>query len=213
MPNPMHLFVIDNYDSFTYNLVQLCQKLQPEPRLTVVKNDEVTLAEIEALKPDLILLSPGPGNPDEAGITLKVIEAFKGKIPLFGVCLGMQALAQQAGLQVIKGQPVHGKYSQVEIVKRSHPLFNGIDNLFEVVRYHSLCVEALEPLPEGVSVLASTCLDNLSDNQHKVVMAIETHPMACGVQFHPESIGSQFGLKLMENVCKMALVHHQAVSA
>ncbi len=183
------LLVIDNYDSFTYNLVQYLGELGAE--MEVRRNDEVSLEEIEnEIKPEKILISPGPGTPDDAGISLKVLEAFGDKLPILGVCLGHQAIGQIFGGKVIRApEPVHGK--PVEIQHDGKTIFADLENNFEAARYHSLIVES-ESLPD--------CLEISATSPDGLIMALrhKTYKIE-GVQFHPESILTSQGKKLLQN--------------
>ncbi len=183
------LLVIDNYDSFTYNLVQYLGELGAE--MEVRRNDEVTLEEIEnEIKPEKILISPGPGTPDDAGISLKILEAFADKLPILGVCLGHQAIGQIFGGKVIRApDPVHGK--PVEIQHDGKTIFADLENNFEAARYHSLIVES-ESLPD--------CLEISATSPDGLIMALrhKTYKIE-GVQFHPESILTSQGKKLLQN--------------
>jgi para-aminobenzoate synthetase component 2 len=183
------LLVIDNYDSFTYNLVQYLGELGAE--MKVVRNDEMTVDEIETgVRPEKILISPGPGTPDGAGITLAVIERFAGKVPILGVCLGHQAIGQHFGGTVVRApEPVHGK--PVEIKHDGRTIFNGIPQSFSAGRYHSLVVEK-GSVPD--------CLEISAESPDGLVMAMrhKTEKIE-GVQFHPESILTDHGKKLLEN--------------
>jgi glutamine amidotransferase of anthranilate synthase or aminodeoxychorismate synthase len=183
------LLVIDNYDSFTYNLVQYLGELGAE--MQVRRNDEVTVEEIEnELKPERILISPGPGTPDEAGVTLKVLERFFDKLPILGVCLGHQAIGQFFGGRVVRApEPVHGKY--VEICHDDRGVFHGIPYRFKAGRYHSLIVEK-ESLPAELEVSATSPDGLIMGLRHK------THKIE-GVQFHPESILTSEGKRLLQN--------------
>ena len=182
------LLVIDNYDSFTYNLVQYLGELGE--RIEVRRNDEVTLEQIEALKPDRILISPGPGTPGEAGITMSVIETFAGKLPMLGVCLGHQAIGQVFGGRVVRASRlVHGKSSKVQHDGKT--IFNGLENPFPAGRYHSLIVER-ETLPDVLEISATTPNGTIMGLRHRR-LKIE------GVQFHPESILTTEGKKLLAN--------------
>jgi len=184
------VLMIDNYDSFTYNIVQYCKELGAD--LKVVRNDELTVKEIKQLNPEKIILSPGPATPDDAGITLDVIKAFKDTTPLFGVCLGHQSIAQAFGAKVVRAKNMmHGKTSQVEQSKDT-PIFEDIPKEFRATRYHSLVVEK-DTVPDVIEVTAYS----LDDNE---IMAfqIKDKPIY-GVQFHPESIKSQYGYKILEN--------------
>jgi len=187
------LLMIDNYDSFTYNLVQYFQALGVE--VAVAKNDEITLADIEAQQPHYIVISPGPCSPNEAGISLAVIEAFMGKIPILGVCLGYQALAQVFGASIVRAeQLMHGKTSA--IYHNGHGVFSDLPSPFMATRYHSLVVDKTT-LPDCLEITAWTQdeagnIDDIMGLRHKT-LAIE------GVQFHPESILSEHGHALLNN--------------
>lgn len=180
--------VVDNYDSFTYNLVQYVETLggQCDVRL----NDRVTVDEIAALAPDGVLLSPGPGDPDDAGVTLSAITKLSGKIPIFGVCLGHQAIGQAFGGKVVRApELMHGKTSGILHDGRS--IFQGLPSPFEATRYHSLIVE--EPtFPAVLEVTARTEKGEIMGLRHRE-LAVE------GVQFHPESILTDHGLRMIEN--------------
>jgi para-aminobenzoate synthetase component 2 len=182
------ILVIDNYDSFTYNLVQYLGELGAE--LNVVRNDQITLAGIEELAPERIVISPGPCTPNEAGISLAVIQHFAGKLPLLGVCLGQQAMGQAFGGKVIRAPYLmHGKPSQ--ILHDGRTIFAGLENPFTATRYHSLIVER-ESLPPVLEVSATT-----SDG---LIMGLRHREFVCeGVQFHPESIMTVAGKKLLQN--------------
>ena len=180
--------VIDNYDSFTYNLVQYLGTLGAE--VHVRRNDAITVAELKALKPEGLLISPGPGEPKDAGVTEDAIRALAGTVPILGVCLGHQALGEVYGGKVVRApRLMHGKTSP--ILHRGRGLFAGLDNPFEATRYHSLIVER-ETLPDVFEVMAWTPENELMGIKHK---AHETW----GVQFHPESILTLSGLKLIDN--------------
>ncbi|MCK8489482.1 aminodeoxychorismate/anthranilate synthase component II [Paenibacillus sp. MBLB2552] len=182
------ILVIDNYDSFTYNLVQYLGELGEE--VTVRRNDEIDLAGIEALQPDHILISPGPCTPNEAGITLDLIEHFKGVIPIFGVCLGHQAIGQAFGGNVIRAERLmHGKTSPIH--HQGESVFAGLPSPFTATRYHSLIVER-ESLPECLEITAETAEGEIMGLRHKEY-AVE------GVQFHPESIITQHGHQILRN--------------
>lgn len=182
------LLVIDNYDSFTYNLVQYLGELGA--RIEVRRNDEVTVDEIEAMKPDRMLISPGPGTPTRAGITMTVIERFAGKLPILGVCLGHQAIGQVFGGRVVRAsRPFHGKSSQVQHDGKT--IFDGLANPFAAGRYHSLIVER-ETLPDKLEISATTPNGTIMGLRHRR-LKIE------GVQFHPESIMTTEGKKLLAN--------------
>jgi para-aminobenzoate synthetase component 2 len=182
------LLVIDNYDSFTYNLVQYLGELGE--RIEVRRNDEVTLEQIEAMKPDRMLISPGPGTPTDAGITMNVIEKFAGKLPILGVCLGHQAIGQVFGGRVVRAPRLfHGKSSQVQHDGKT--IFDGLENPFPAGRYHSLIVER-ETFPGELEVSATTPNGTIMGLRHRR-LKIE------GVQFHPESIMTTEGKRLLAN--------------
>jgi anthranilate synthase/aminodeoxychorismate synthase-like glutamine amidotransferase len=183
------ILVIDNYDSFTYNLVQYLGELGTKP--LVRRNDEITLDEIAALAPTQIVISPGPGRPEQAGITIEVIRRFGPSIPLLGVCLGHQAIGMAFGGSVVRASvPMHGKTSTITHDGRG--VFAGIASPFAVARYHSLVVER-DGLPADLEVSAQTEVDG-------TVMALrhKTYPIH-GVQFHPESIMTREGPHLLRN--------------
>ena len=182
------MLVIDNYDSFTYNLVQYLGELGETVR--VERNDEITLDEIEAMQPDKLMVSPGPCSPNEAGISCAVIERFAGRIPLFGVCLGHQCLGQVYGGRVVRADRLmHGKTSSIH--HRGEGIFKGMPNPFEATRYHSLIVERAS-LPDCLRITAETDEGEIMGLQHV------TDPVY-GVQFHPESILTQDGKKMLAN--------------
>ncbi len=183
------LLVIDNYDSFTYNLVQYLGELGAD--MKVVRNDEVSVDDVETdLQPENILISPGPGTPDGAGITLGVIDRFAGKIPILGVCLGHQAIGQYFGGSVVRApEPVHGK--PVEVQHDGRTIFEGIPQSFNAGRYHSLVVER-ETVPKCLEVSAKSPDGLVMGLRHKTEK-IE------GVQFHPESILTEHGKTLLKN--------------
>ena len=182
------LLMIDNYDSFTYNLVQYLAEIGQE--VEVVRNDKISIEEINKLNPRYIVISPGPCTPNEAGISLELIEAFKGKIPILGVCLGHQSIGQAFGGKIIHAQTImHGKTSK--IYHNNKGVFRGIKNPFIATRYHSLVVEK-QTLPNCFDITAWTDDNEIMGIKHKE-LAIE------GVQFHPESILSEYGHDLLKN--------------
>lgn len=185
------LLVIDNYDSFTYNLVQYFGELGAE--MKVIRNDDLSVDEIEALAPSKIVISPGPCTPDEAGVSVEVVKRLGGKIPILGVCLGHQSIAQAFGGDVIRAERLmHGKTSPMEHGGKS--VFAGLPNPFEATRYHSLIVKK-ETLPECLEVTAWTAEGEIMGLMHK---EHEIH----GVQFHPESILTAEGMNLLANFLK-----------
>ena len=182
------ILMIDNYDSFTYNLVQYFGELGEQ--LLVKRNDAITIEEIENLKPEIIVVSPGPCSPNEAGISLDVINYFAGKIPILGVCLGHQTIAQVFGGKVIRAKRLmHGKTSLIHHDDKG--VNKGLSNPYVATRYHSLIVEK-ETLPECLEVTSWTEEGEIMGIRHKQ-LAVE------GVQFHPESIMTQDGKKLLKN--------------
>ncbi|WP_136607585.1 aminodeoxychorismate/anthranilate synthase component II [Paenibacillus dokdonensis] len=185
------ILVIDNYDSFTYNLVQYLGELGEEVK--VIRNDEIDIQGIEALAPDHILISPGPCTPNEAGISLETIAHFKGKIPIFGVCLGHQAIGQAFGGQVVRAERLmHGKTSL--ILHHGTSIFEGLPSPFTATRYHSLLVER-STLPECLEITAETEEGEIMGLRHK------EYPVE-GVQFHPESIITDYGHQMLRNFLK-----------
>lgn len=183
------LLVVDNYDSFTYNLVQYLGELGAD--LKVIRNDELDVDEIDnELQPERILISPGPGTPDTAGISLDVIARFAGRVPIFGVCLGHQAIGQHFGGAVVRAPvPVHGK--PVEVSHDGRTIFDGIDGTFSAGRYHSLVVDR-GSLPD--------CLEISAESPDGLIMAMRHRSMPIeGVQFHPESILTEHGRTMLRN--------------
>ncbi|MFO0773645.1 MAG: aminodeoxychorismate/anthranilate synthase component II [Nitrospiraceae bacterium] len=186
------LLMIDNYDSFTYNLVQYFGELGEEVR--VVRNDAISVEEIAALRPDRIVISPGPCTPNEAGVSVAAISAFAGKLPLLGVCLGHQSLAVAFGGEVVRAaRLMHGKTSQ--ITHDGKTLFRNLPNPFEATRYHSLIVKR-ETLPDCFEISAETAEGEIMGMRHKK-LGVE------GVQFHPESILTKAGKDLLDNFLKL----------
>jgi len=182
------LLMIDNYDSFTYNIVQYLGELGEDVR--TVRNDEITLAEIERMAPERICISPGPKAPKDAGISLDILREFKGKLPILGVCLGHQAIGEAFGGNVIRAKQVmHGKTSL--IAHTGEGVFKGLPSPFTVIRYHSLAIERAS-LPDCLEVTAWTDDGEIMGVRHKEY-DIE------GVQFHPESILSEHGHALLKN--------------
>jgi anthranilate synthase/aminodeoxychorismate synthase-like glutamine amidotransferase len=181
------ILVIDNYDSFTYNLVQYLGELGAT--IKVVRNDQITLDEIRELNPDRIVISPGPGDPDDGGISNDVIREFGPMIPILGVCLGHQCIGQVYGGNVTRApRLMHGKTSPV--YHGNDGLFNGVPSPFQATRYHSLIVE--EPIPDCLQIIAFTSEGEVMGVRHKV------HPVV-GVQFHPESILTEHGKRILLN--------------
>jgi anthranilate synthase component II len=189
------ILVIDNYDSFTYNLVQQMGEMGAD--LRVIRNDRATVEEIKAMQPLRIVISPGPGDPDDAGISLEVIREMGAYTPILGVCLGNQCIGQAYGGVVSRADRLmHGKTSM--IYHKNDPLFTGVPSPFEATRYHSLIVE--EPtLPESLFITAFTEEGEIMALRHK------EHPVF-GVQFHPESILTTFGPRILRNFLEMEFV-------
>lgn len=190
------ILLIDNYDSFTYNLVQYFAELGEQ--VLVRRNDEISLTQIAAIRPSSLVISPGPCSPDQAGISLAAIEHFAGQMPILGVCLGHQAIAQVFGAKVVRARAVmHGKNSLIK--HRQRDLFQGLNNPLSVTRYHSLIVEQ-ESLPDELSIEAWTAADEAE------IMALSHKKLRLyGVQFHPEAILTEQGHQLLQNfltLCK-----------
>ncbi|MGN0143346.1 MAG: anthranilate synthase component II [Clostridium sp.] len=182
------ILLIDNYDSFTYNLYQYIGEFAD---VKVVRNDKITVDEIRKLNPDGIVISPGPGTPDDAGISIEVIQKLSGEYPILGICLGHQSIAQAFGGKVIRAEKIfHGKTSKIAVKGKS--IFEGIPRKIDVMRYHSLVVDN-KSLPECLEVIGSTVDDN-------VIMAIKHKDYdVYGLQFHPESIYTPKGKHIISN--------------
>lgn len=182
------ILMIDNYDSFTYNLVQYLGEMGED--LVVRRNDQITIEEIEALAPDFLMISPGPCSPDEAGISMQAVEHFAGTIPIFGVCLGHQSIAQVFGGDVVRAERLmHGKTSAMH--HNGETIYKGLSNPFTATRYHSLIVKK-ETLPDCLEVTSWTEEGEIMGLRHKE-LAVE------GVQFHPESIMTDVGKTILKN--------------
>lgn len=185
------LLLIDNYDSFTYNLVQYFQELGVE--VIVKRNDEVTVTEAKEIHPDYLVFSPGPGTcviKTDIGISEELFHEFRGQIPMLGVCLGHQMIGHIFGGEITRVEPAHGKRYPIQITKPDSKLFQGLPNIFEVMRYHSLVVKNFNDLE----------ISAVSNDDEKLVMALEKpDEKIYGVQFHPESIGTPNGKKILEN--------------
>ncbi len=193
------LLLIDNYDSFTYNLMQYFAALGQQ--VMVRRNDDISLAQISALAPQYLVISPGPKSPDDAGISLKAIEAFAGKLPILGVCLGHQAIAQVFGAKVVRARQVmHGKNSLLQHNNRS--VFSGLANPLDVTRYHSLVVER-SSLPEELAETAWTT--DVNGYPDEVMGLMHVSAGLHGVQFHPEAILSRQGHQLLQNFLQCRL--------
>ncbi|MGF0032006.1 anthranilate synthase component II [Bariatricus sp. SGI.154] len=187
------ILLIDNYDSFSYNLVQLAGSICPDIR--VIRNDEKTVEEIEAMKPDHIILSPGPGYPKDAGVCEEVVRKLQGKIPILGVCLGHQAICEAYGGKIAHAkQLMHGKKSRIRI-DVSSPIFQGMEEEMDAARYHSLAT-VKEEMPEELYIIATAEDGEIMAVQHKV------YPVY-GLQFHPESILTPDGRTILKNFLKI----------
>jgi anthranilate synthase component 2 len=188
------ILMIDNYDSFTYNIVQYCRELGAD--LKIIRNDEMSVKEIEALNPQKIIISPGPATPNEAGVTLELIEYFKDKLPILGICLGHQSIAQVFGADVVRAKNMmHGKTSKMKRVGEC-AIFKDLPQEFTATRYHSLIVEK-NRLPDVIEATAFSEDDN-------EIMALKIKDREIyGVQFHPESIMSEYGHEIIGNFLKL----------
>lgn len=186
------ILLIDNYDSFTHNLFHQLSVFGQE--VIIVRNDEITVAEIKLLKPSAIVISPGPGEPNEAGITVPLIQSLYREVPILGVCLGHQAIGQALGASIVRAHNImHGKTSMIDY--KNEGLFKSITGQFEVMRYHSLVIEP-STLPNELIVIA-----NSVDDQEIMAVQHKQYPVF-GVQFHPESIGTVRGNELIEEFFK-----------
>ncbi|MFA9464911.1 MAG: aminodeoxychorismate/anthranilate synthase component II [Velocimicrobium sp.] len=187
------ILLIDNYDSFSYNLFQLIGSVEQD--ITVIRNDERTIEEIEQMQPELIVLSPGPKRPMDAGVCLEVVRYFSGKIPILGVCLGHQSICEAYGATITYAKKLmHGKSSIIKLSPRSR-LFRGINeesHTMQAARYHSLVADR-ETIPNELKVIA------VSDEGEVMAVEHESYPVF-GVQFHPESVLTKDGIKIIENV-------------
>ena len=190
------ILLIDNYDSFTYNLVHYVEELNE--KVEVFRNDKISIKQIRKLKPKKIIISPGPCTPNEAGISLELIKTFYKDIPILGVCLGHQSIGQAFGSKIIRASKImHGKTSSV--TNLGSKLFKGLPKRFEATRYHSLIIQK-NTLPKDFKIISDTF-----DNKNKVIMGIEHKIYPCfGVQFHPESIATvPYGKKIIKNFLKL----------
>ncbi|MCE5198607.1 MAG: aminodeoxychorismate/anthranilate synthase component II [Armatimonadota bacterium] len=182
------IVMIDNYDSFTYNLVQYLGEMGQQ--LKIFRNDKITVGEIEEMEPDKIIISPGPCTPNEAGVSLEVIKHFAGKVPMLGVCLGHQSIGQALGGEIVRAQRLmHGKTSLIH--HDGEGVFKGMPNPFEAIRYHSLLIRR-ETIPDCLQITAETDQREVMGVRHR------EYPIE-GVQFHPESILTQEGKRLLAN--------------
>ncbi len=187
------ILMIDNYDSFTYNLVHYLGELGE--KVTTIRNDDITLDEINSLDPDIIVISPGPCTPKEAGASVDIIKEFAGKKPILGVCLGHQSIADAYGADIVRAERLlHGKTS--EIFHNNEGIFKDIPNPFEATRYHSLLIDR-ETLSDDFEVTAWTKEDEIMGIRHKTLL-VE------GVQFHPESVLTTYGKDILNNFLKLA---------
>lgn len=194
------LLVIDNFDSFTYNLVQYFGQLGVEQR--VFRNNEITPEEALALKPERVLLSPGPCSPNEAGVSMAMIEAFAGKVPLLGVCLGHQCIGQYFGGDVVRAKRLmHGKTSPVK--HTDSDVFNGLPQDFPATRYHSLLVDKTT-LPDCLEVTAWVDDPDYAESANEIMGMRHKELPVYGVQFHPESYATAHGMKLLDNFLKLS---------
>lgn len=186
------ILMIDNYDSFTYNLVQYLEEIGP--KVEVIRNDVMTVDQIEQLQPEAIIISPGPGGPPDAGVSLDVVKRFSGRVPILGVCLGHQTIAAAFGAEIVGARKLmHGKTSMV--TADGEGIFKGVSKPFQAMRYHSLAV-AREPLPCCLKVTARSEDDEIMGIRHT------EHPTE-GIQFHPESIMTTIGKRLLRNFVKV----------
>jgi anthranilate synthase component 2 len=184
------ILMIDNYDSFTYNIVQYCKELGAD--LKIIRNDEMSVDEIEKLNPEKIIISPGPASPNEAGITLDVINYFQDKLPILGICLGHQSIAQVFGADIVRAKNMmHGKTS-IMIQKTKSEIFSDIPNKFVSTRYHSLIVDK-STLPDTIEATV------YSEDDNEIMALKVKNKDIYGVQFHPESIMSEHGHKIIGN--------------
>ncbi len=196
------IVMIDNFDSFTYNLVQYLETLHRQ--VVVYRNNAITVSEIGALDPEMIVISPGPCTPDEAGISIEVVRAFKGRVPLLGICLGHQTIGQALGGRVVYARrPFHGRVHPIR--HNGGGLFRGLKNPLNVTRYHSLVLER-ETLPDTLEITAETMDGEIMGVRHK------TLPLE-GVQFHPEAILTESGMALLGNFIASARQFRENVRA
>lgn len=192
------IVMIDNYDSFTYNLVQYLMMLQT--KVAVFRNDAITLSDIRELHPEMIVLSPGPCTPDKAGISLSIVEEFQNKIPILGICLGHQTIGQAFGAAVVRAnEPVHGKVHTIRHNEKG--VFKGLKNPLKVTRYHSLVIDKTT-LPADFEITAETYSGEIMGIRHK------KYPIE-GVQFHPEAILTENGIELLGNFLALARIFRE----
>ena len=195
------ILLIDNYDSFSYNLYQLIGSIEPD--IKVIRNDELTVDEIMESEPQAIVLSPGPGRPEDAGVCIPLIQRAAGQIPILGVCLGHQAIcAAFGGVITYASELMHGKRKPIRRTGGSSRVLSGLPDVFDAARYHSLAVDAAT-IPENLVVTA------VSDDEKEEVMAVEdTKQMIFGVQFHPESVMTPEGKNMIQNFIYVVRSHH-----
>ncbi len=188
------ILMIDNYDSFTYNIVQYCLELGAN--LKVIRNDEMSVNEIERLNPEKIIISPGPATPNEAGVSLDVVKKFGERKPILGICLGHQTIAQSFGGEIVEAKNMmHGKTSQIDVTAKT-PIFSNLPPKFRATRYHSLVVNQ-ENLPKIIEPTAYS-----DDDKEIMALQVKGKPIY-GVQFHPESIMSEYGYEILDNFLKL----------
>ncbi|MDR3162723.1 MAG: aminodeoxychorismate/anthranilate synthase component II [Helicobacteraceae bacterium] len=188
------IVLIDNYDSFTFNIAQYCMELGAD--LKVIRNDEMSVGEILALNPEKLMLSPGPSTPDNAGVTLEAISFFKDRCPILGVCLGHQAIAQAFGMRIVRAKKLmHGKTDTIRVIRPESAVFKDIPPAFTATRYHSLAADRSTIVPE-------TLVTAESDDGEIMAIEICKKPIF-GVQFHPESVMSEYGHTLLGNFLKL----------
>ena len=193
------LVMIDNYDSFTYNVVQYFAELGADVR--VFRNDEITIEEIEAMNPDHLVISPGPCTPNEAGISMEAIRYFAGKLPILGICLGHQSIGQVFGGDIVRaGQVMHGKLSAIHHSDKG--VFAGLTNPYQATRYHSLVIDK-NTIPDCLEIIAWT--ENEDGSMEEIMGVRHKELMIEGVQFHPESILTQHGHDLLNNFLQMRM--------
>ena len=192
------ILMVDNYDSFTYNVVQYLAELKAEVK--IYRNDQITIAEIEQLAPEKIVISPGPCTPNEAGVSVEAIKHFTGKIPILGICLGHQSIGQAFGGEIVRAKQVmHGKTSMIH--HSNCGVFAGLTNPYEATRYHSLVINQ-DTLPDCLEITAWT---QNEDGSRDEIMGVRHKELAVeGVQFHPESIASEHGHHLLKNFLSIA---------
>ena len=189
------ILMIDNYDSFTYNIVQYCLELGAD--LKVIRNDEMSVKEIEELQPEKIIISPGPATPNEAGVSLECVSYFKDKLPILGICLGHQSIAQSFGAKIVRAKKMmHGKTSTIVMNDTKTPLYKNMPKEFTATRYHSLVVQQ-DNLPDIIEVTSYS-----KDDEEIMSLQIKGHQIY-GVQYHPESIMSEHGYKILDNFLRI----------